>query len=100
MIASLEVLPTIKPLALIASVITGAGSPVDIPDLIAVVSAIFLATLPGGTDCLALPASSKTGVISGSNSVGLVFNFSTAAILVSDVAFLSAASKAASKSSI
>ena len=56
-----DVGPTKRPLRLIESVITGAGSPVEksSPFLIAVVSAIFLATFPGGVLCLALAASSS-----------------------------------------
>ena len=49
------------------SVIIGAGSPDDEPVLIAVVSAMLRATLPGGTCCLVFAASdNKSAFKSGS----------------------------------
>ena len=61
----------------------GAGSPVDVPFLIPVVSAILRATLPGGTDCRALAdGSTILGVISGSKSSGLTpFSNSKSALI-------------------
>ena len=70
-----DVGPTIRPLRLIESVIIGAGSPVEksLPFLIAVVSAMLRATLPGGMLCLALAASSRILEFkSGSNPSTLI----------------------------
>ena len=87
-----DVGPTIRPLRLIESVITGAGSPVDVPLLIAVVSAMFCATLPGGTLCFALAASSsksefKSGsrlfVLRSSSNCSILFNLLSIAASVS-----------------
>ena len=64
-----EVGPTISPFLTIESVMIGAGSLVEksSPFLIAVVSAMFCATLPGGTLCFAFSASlSKSALRSGS----------------------------------
>ena len=75
--ASRLVEPTIRPLRLIESVIIGAGSPLDVPALIAVVSAMLRATLPGGTLCFAFAASSSTSAFkSGSSPLILSSNCS------------------------
>ena len=93
-----------RPFFLIDSVMIGAGSPFDIPVLIAVVSAIFLATLPGGIVCLALAASSNTGTISGSivnSSVpNLDFIFVSAAKSICNCLASSVSLTASSRSSI
>ena len=93
--ASRLVEPTIRPLRLIASVIIGAGSPLDVPFLIAVVSAMLRATLPGGTLCFAFAASSrKSAFKSGSNPLMLSSNCSKLlAVFLSIAAWFSAFSK-------